>query len=153
MRTLLIGENSRAVARRVTINGMVESRVSANLTSLGAVDFGIIVDGAVIIVENCLRLLAQAQHKKGGQLTTSERLQTIVSGAREVIGPSLFGTGIIAVVYLPVLTLTGVEGKMTGAGAEGRRPLATVVIGGIISSTVLTLLVLYVLFRREARSV
>ena len=96
----------------MTITGMVESKVSANLMSLGAIDFGIIVDGAVIIVENCLRLLSQAQHKKGGLLTTPERLRTIVSGAREVIGPSLFGTLIIAVVYLPVLTLTGVEGKM-----------------------------------------
>lgn len=96
----------------MTITGMVESRVSANLMSLGAIDFGIIVDGAVIIVENCLRLLSHAQHKKGGLLSTSERLQTIVSGAREVIGPSLFGTLIIGVVYLPVLTLTGVEGKM-----------------------------------------
>ena len=96
----------------MTVTGMVESKVSANLVSLGAIDYGIIVDGAVIIVENCLRLLAQAQHRKGGLLTTAERLQTIVGGAREVIGPSLFGTLIIAVVYLPVLTLTGVEGKM-----------------------------------------
>ena len=96
----------------MTVTGMVESKVSANLMSLGAIDFGIIVDGAVIIVENCLRLLAQAQHRKGGLLTTAERLRTIVGGAREVIGPSLFGTLIIAVVYLPVLTLTGVEGKM-----------------------------------------
>ena len=96
----------------MTVTGMVESKVSANLMSLGAIDFGIIVDGAVIIVENCLRLLAQAQHRKGGLLTTAERLRTIVGGAREVIGPSLFGTLIIAVVYLPVFTLTGVEGKM-----------------------------------------
>ncbi|MDU1667435.1 MAG: CusA/CzcA family heavy metal efflux RND transporter, partial [Bradyrhizobium sp.] len=96
----------------MTVTGMVESKVSANLMSLGAIDFGIIVDGAVIIVENCLRLFAQAQHRKGGLLTTAERLRTIVGGAREVIGPSLFGTLIIAVVYLPVLTLTGVEGKM-----------------------------------------
>ena len=96
----------------MTVTGMVESKVSANLMSLGAIDFGIIVDGAVIIVENCLRLLAQAQHRKGGLLTMAERLRTIVGGAREVIGPSLFGTLIIAVVYLPVLTLTGVEGKM-----------------------------------------
>ncbi|MGC2774610.1 MAG: CusA/CzcA family heavy metal efflux RND transporter, partial [Bradyrhizobium sp.] len=117
---LLLGNVSAALvtaciiplSMAMTITGMVETRVSANLMSLGAIDFGIIVDGAVIIVENCLRLLAQAQHKKGGLLTTSERLQAIVSGAREVIGPSLFGTLIIAVVYLPVLTLTGVEGKM-----------------------------------------
>jgi cobalt-zinc-cadmium resistance protein CzcA len=96
----------------MTISGMVESKVSANLMSLGAIDFGIIVDGAVIIVENCLRLLAEEQRKKGGLLATPERLATIVHGTREVIKPSLFGTLIIAVVYLPVLTLTGVEGKM-----------------------------------------
>ncbi|WP_431203545.1 efflux RND transporter permease subunit [Bradyrhizobium betae] len=96
----------------MTITGMVETKVSANLMSLGAIDFGIIVDGAVIIVENCLRMLAVAQREKGGLLTTSERLHTILRGSSEVIKPSLFGTLIIAVVYLPVLTLTGAEGKM-----------------------------------------
>ena len=96
----------------MTVTGMVETKVSANLMSLGAIDFGIIVDGAVIIVENCLRLLAEAQHDKGRLLTLEERLETIRNGSAEVIKPSLFGTLIIAVVYLPVLTLTGVEGKM-----------------------------------------
>ena len=95
-----------------TISGMVESKVSANLMSLGAIDFGIIVDGAVIIVENCLRLLAAEQHRRGRLLSLEERMETIRAGAREVIQPSLFGTLIIAVVYLPVLTLTGTEGKM-----------------------------------------
>lgn len=95
-----------------TISGMVESKVSANLMSLGAIDFGIIVDGAVIIVENCLRLLAAEQHRRGRLLTLEERLQTIRAASSEVIKPSLFGTLIIAVVYLPVLTLTGTEGKM-----------------------------------------
>ena len=95
-----------------TISGMVESKVSANLMSLGAIDFGIIVDGAVIIVENCLRLLAAEQHRRGRLLSLEERLQTIRAGSSEVIKPSLFGTLIIAVVYLPVLTLTGPEGKM-----------------------------------------
>lgn len=96
----------------MTITGMVESEVSANLMSLGAIDFGIIIDGAVIIVENCLRLLAVEQHRKGRLLTLPERLETVAGGASEVIKPSLFGMLIIAVVYLPVLTLTGVEGKM-----------------------------------------
>ena len=96
----------------ITVTGMVEARVSANLMSLGAIDFGIIIDGAVIIVENCLRLLAVEQHRKGRVLTRDERFETILDGAGEVIQPSLFGTLIIAVVYLPVLTLTGVEGKM-----------------------------------------
>ena len=96
----------------ITITGMTEARVSANLMSLGAIDFGIIIDGAVIIVENCLRLLAVEQHKRGRILTQAERFETILAGSREVVQPSLFGTLIIAVVYLPVLTLTGVEGKM-----------------------------------------
>ncbi|MFG1371595.1 CusA/CzcA family heavy metal efflux RND transporter [Xanthobacter oligotrophicus] len=95
-----------------TITGMVENRVSANLMSLGAIDFGIIIDGAVIIVENCLRLLAEEQHRRGRLLSRAERFETILAGSKEVIRPSLFGTMIIAVVYLPVLTLTGVEGKM-----------------------------------------
>ena len=95
-----------------TITGMVENRISANLMSLGAIDFGIIVDGAVIVVENCLRLLAEEQHRRGRVLTRTERFGTILGGAQEVIRPSLFGTLIIGVVYLPILTLTGVEGKM-----------------------------------------
>jgi cobalt-zinc-cadmium resistance protein CzcA len=96
----------------IAVTGMVENRVSANLMSLGAIDFGIIIDGAVIIVENCLRLLAVEQHRRGRLLTTAERFETILGASREIIRPSLFGTLIIAVVYLPVLTLTGVEGKM-----------------------------------------
>ncbi len=96
----------------VAITGMVENRVSANLMSLGAIDFGIIIDGAVIIVENCLRLLAVEQHKRGRLLDTQERFETIFRASREIVRPSLFGMTIIAVVYLPVLTLTGVEGKM-----------------------------------------
>jgi heavy metal efflux system protein len=95
-----------------TVTGMVEQRVSANLMSLGAIDFGIIIDGAVIIVENCLRLLAEEQRRLGRLLSRAERFATIRAGASEVVRPSLFGTLIIAVVYLPFLTLTGVEGKM-----------------------------------------
>ena len=100
------------LAMLFTITGMVENRISANLMSLGAIDFGIIIDGAVIVVENCLRLLAEEQHRRGRVLSRSERFATILAGAQEVIRPSLFGTLIIGVVYLPVLTLTGVEGKM-----------------------------------------
>jgi cobalt-zinc-cadmium resistance protein CzcA len=95
-----------------TMTGMVEFKVSANLMSLGAIDFGIIIDGAVIIVENCLALLAAEQHRRGRLLTAPERFDAVVAGAREVVRPSLFGMVIIAVVYLPILTLTGVEGKM-----------------------------------------
>ena len=100
------------LAMLFTITGMVENRISANLMSLGAIDFGIIIDGAVIVVENCLRLLAEDQHRRGRVLTRSERFGAILAGAQEVIRPSLFGTLIIGVVYLPILTLTGVEGKM-----------------------------------------
>ena len=95
-----------------TITGMVENHISANLMSLGAIDFGIIVDGAVIVVENCLRLLAEEQHRRGRVLNRQERFAAILAGSSEVIKPSLFGTLIIGVVYLPVLTLTGIEGKM-----------------------------------------
>lgn len=96
----------------MTFTGMVEYKVSANLMSLGAIDFGIIIDGVVIIVENCMRLLAEEQHKRGRLLNQEERFNTILAGASEVANPSLFGMLIIAIVYLPILTLTGVEGKM-----------------------------------------
>jgi cobalt-zinc-cadmium resistance protein CzcA len=95
-----------------TMTGMVQNKVSANLMSLGAIDFGIIIDGVVIIIENCLRLLAAEQHKRGRTLSQAERFEAILAGAREVASPSLFGMMIIAIVYLPILTLTGVEGKM-----------------------------------------
>jgi cobalt-zinc-cadmium resistance protein CzcA len=100
------------VAMLLAITGMVENRISGNLLSLGAIDFGIIVDGAVIVVENCLRLLADEQQRRGRPLNRSERFAAILAGASEVIRPGLFGTLIIGVVYLPILTLTGVEGKM-----------------------------------------
>ena len=95
-----------------TITGMVTNKVSANLMSLGALDFGLIVDGAVIIVENCMRRLALAQEASGRALPQGERFGVVVSATKEVITPSIFGGLIIMVVYLPILTLTGVEGKM-----------------------------------------
>jgi heavy metal efflux system protein len=100
--------------------------------SLGAIDFGIIVDGAVIIVENCLRLLAMEQRRIGRALTREERFETILAGSREVIRPSLFGTFIIAVVYLPILTLTGVEGKMF-------TPMALTVLMALAGASILSL--------------
>jgi cobalt-zinc-cadmium resistance protein CzcA len=95
-----------------TFTGMVETKVSANLMSLGAIDFGIIIDGVIIIIENCLRLLAAEQHRRRRALSRAERFEAILAGAKEVASPSLFGMMIIAIVYLPILTLTGVEGKM-----------------------------------------
>ncbi|MBR0965628.1 CusA/CzcA family heavy metal efflux RND transporter [Bradyrhizobium diazoefficiens] len=114
------------------ITGMVENKVSANLMSLGAIDFGIIIDGAVIIVENCLRLLAVEQRRLGRVLTREERFETILAGSREVIRPSLFGTFIIAVVYLPILTLTGVEGKMF-------TPMALTVLMALTGASILSM--------------
>lgn len=95
-----------------TITGMVASKISGNLMSLGAIDFGIIVDGSVIIVENCLRRLAEEQVKLKRLPTKNERFSIVTDATREVIRPSIFGVIIIMVVYLPILTLTGVEGKM-----------------------------------------
>jgi cobalt-zinc-cadmium resistance protein CzcA len=94
-----------------TITGMVENRITGNLMSLGALDFGLIVDGAVIIVENCLRRLGLAQ-RAGGVLPLRERLDVVRDATTEVIRPSLFGMFIILVVYLPIFALSGVEGKM-----------------------------------------
>lgn len=95
-----------------TITGMVNTKISGNLMSLGALDFGIIVDGSVIIVENCIRRLAEAQHRLGRVLTLDERMKTTFSATKEVRKATMFGELIIMVVYLPILTLTGVEGKM-----------------------------------------
>jgi len=99
------------LAMLFTITGMVETKVSGNLMSLGALDFGLIVDGAVIIVENCLRRLGAAQ-TQGNALGLSERLEVVRAATTEVIRPSLFGMLIILVVYLPIFALSGVEGKM-----------------------------------------
>lgn len=96
----------------LTITGMVQNRISANLMSLGALDFGLIVDGAVIIVENCLRRFGERQHALGRLLSRDERFELAASASAEVIKPSLFGLFIIAAVYLPIFALSGVEGKM-----------------------------------------
>ena len=96
----------------LTVTGMLQGKISANLMSLGAIDFGLIVDGAVIITENCLRHLADRQHQLGRQLDLTERLETVRLAAKEMIAPSVYGQAIIILVYMPLLTFTGVEGKM-----------------------------------------
>jgi len=116
-----------------TISGMVEAGVSANLMSLGALDFGLIVDGAVIIVENTIRRLAQAQRDTGRRLTRRERTSVVFGATNEVIRPSLFGVGIITLVYLPIFTLTGVEGKMF-------HPMAITVVMALAIAMVLSVL-------------
>lgn len=104
-------------AMLLTITGMVHAKVSGNL-SLGALDLGLIVDGAVIIVENCLRRFGEAQHRLGRLLTTDERFKLAETATSEVIRPSLFGVVIIIIVYLPIFALTGVEGKMCPSGGD-----------------------------------
>jgi len=96
----------------MTAVGMWQGRISANLMSLGALDFGLIVDGAVIITENCLRHLAEKQRELGRLLTHKERLATVRASTVEMVRPSLYGQAIILLVYVPLLTFTGVEGKM-----------------------------------------
>ncbi|MES2255495.1 MAG: CusA/CzcA family heavy metal efflux RND transporter [Pseudomonadota bacterium] len=100
------------VSLLMTAIGMNELGVSGNLMSLGALDFGLIVDGAVIIVENSLRRLAERQHRQGGTLSRADRLQEVAAASHEMIRPSLYGQGIILLVYVPLLTFQGVEGKM-----------------------------------------
>ncbi len=112
--------------------GMVESGVSANLMSLGALDFGLIVDGAVIIVENCLLRLGQQQHHHGRLLTLEERLDTVYTATREVFTPSLISVLVVILVNLPILALSGVEGKMF-------RPMALAVIIALLAALVLSL--------------
>ena len=120
------------VAMLMTATGMVQGRISANLMSLGALDFGLIVDGAIIISENALRHLAERQAASGRSLSISERLQTVRAAAEEMIGPSVYGQAIIIIVYVPLLTFGGVEGKMF-------EPMALTVILALGAAFVLSL--------------
>jgi cobalt-zinc-cadmium resistance protein CzcA len=113
------------------ITGMVEKKVSANLMSLGALDFGLIVDGAVIIVENCLRRMAIEQHRLGRLLEKSERFQTVFEATREVFKPSLVSVIVVALVNIPIFTLTGVEGKMF-------HPMAFTVVVALLGALILS---------------
>lgn len=131
IRAALITAAVIPLAMLMTITGMVKTGVSANLMSLGALDFGLIVDGAVIIVENCIRRLAEAQHQSGRQ-DLRERLNTVFEATSEVIRPSLFGVAIITIVYIPIFSLTGVEGKMF-------HPMAATVVMALISAMILSL--------------
>lgn len=112
IRAALITAAVIPLAMLATMTGMVRAGVSGNLMSLGALDFGLIVDGAVIIIENCLRRFGEAQARLSRVLTPAERNDVAASATVEVIRPSLYGVGIIAAVYIPIFALTGVEGKM-----------------------------------------
>ena len=131
LRAALITAAVIPLSMLMTITGMVRTGVSANLMSLGALDFGLIVDGAVIIVENAVRRLAEAQHN-GATQALKERLHTVYQATAEVIRPSLFGVAIITVVYIPIFSLTGVEGKMF-------HPMAATVVMALLSAMLLSL--------------
>ncbi|HBN9180232.1 TPA: CusA/CzcA family heavy metal efflux RND transporter [Pseudomonas aeruginosa] len=120
------------LAMLFTIIGMVRGGVSGNLMSLGALDFGLIVDGAVIIIENCLRRFGETQHRLGRVLDQEERFDVTASATAEVIRPSLFGLGIITAVYLPIFALSGVEGKMF-------HPMAITVVLALTGAMLLSL--------------
>ncbi len=114
------------------ITGMVQARVSGNLMSLGAIDFGLIVDGAVVMVENIIRHLAEKQHHLKRRLTDTERSHEVFLATKEVASPMFFGVLIITMVYFPILALTGIEGKMF-------RPMAITVIFALMGSLILAL--------------
>ncbi len=131
VRAALIVAMTIPLSMLFAITGMVERGISGNLMSLGAIDFGIVVDGAVVMVENIIRRFGERQHALGRVLTLKERLDESFSSAREVSRPTLFGMGIIMIVYLPVLTLTGIEGKMF-------TPMASVVLLALAGALILT---------------
>lgn len=116
----------------MTSIGMVQAKISGNLMSLGALDFGLIVDGAVIITENCLRRLSERQKHEKHQLSLDERLEEVAIAAREMIQPTVYGQAIILTVYIPLLTFSGVEGKMF-------EPMALTVIFALIAAFILSL--------------
>ncbi|SDJ49580.1 CusA/CzcA family heavy metal efflux RND transporter [Pseudomonas abietaniphila] len=131
IRAALITAMVIPLAMLFTFTGMFTNKVSANLMSLGALDFGIIVDGAVVIVENSIRRLAHAQHKHGRMLTRTERFHEVFAAAKEARRPLIFGQLIIMVVYLPIFALTGVEGKMF-------HPMAFTVVIALLGAMILS---------------
>jgi cobalt-zinc-cadmium resistance protein CzcA len=132
IRAALIAAAVIPVTMLLTSLGMLRAGVTANLMSLGALDFGLIVDGAVIIVENSLRRIAERQHAAGRTLVKGERLETVAQAAREMIRPSVYGQGIVMLVYVPLLTFQGVEGRMFN-------PMAVTVLLALAFAFVLSL--------------
>ena len=132
IRAALITAAVIPISMLMTLTGMVQGGVSGNLMSLGALDFGLIVDGAVIIVENCLRRLGEAQHRLGRLLDKKERFGMVASASAEVIRPSIFGIVIITVVYLPIFALQGIEGKTF-------HPMAITVVLALTAALILSL--------------
>lgn len=132
IRAALITAMAIPISMLFTAFGMVQWHISGNLMSLGAIDFGLIVDGAVIIVENCLRRLADKQHELHRNLTLPERLTEVTEATKEMIQPSIYGQAIIITVYLPILALTGIEGKTF-------HPMAYTVIFALVAAFILSL--------------
>jgi cobalt-zinc-cadmium resistance protein CzcA len=132
LRAALIAALVIPITMLMTSFGMLRVGVSANLMSLGALDFGLIVDGAVIIVENALRRIAERQHEEGRPLALPERLEVVAAAAREMIRPSVYGQAIVILVYVPLLTLTGVEGRTF-------EPMALTVIIALLCAFILSL--------------
>ena len=122
----------------MAMTGMVRWKLSGNLMSLGAIDFGLIIDGAVVMVENIVRHLGERQHALGRRLNAEERIREVLRSAKEVANPMFFGVLIITVVYVPILALQGIEGKMF-------KPMALVVMLALGSSLVLALTLMPVL--------
>ena len=137
-RAALIVASAIPLSLLFAMTGLVEGRISGNLMSLGAIDFGLIIDGAVVMVENVVRQLAAKQHSLRRTLTVEERLHTILLASKEVGSPMFFGVLIITVVYVPILTLTGIEGKMF-------HPMAIAVMLCLGSALVLALTLMPVL--------
>ena len=131
IRAALITAMVIPLAMLFTFTGMFTNKVSANLMSLGALDFGIIVDGAVVIVENAIRRLAHAQQRHGRLLTRSERLHEVFAAAKEARRALIYGQLIIMVVYLPIFALTGVAGKMF-------HPMAFTVVIALLGAMILS---------------
>lgn len=132
MRAALITALVIPLSMLFTFTGMVNQKVSANLMSLGALDFGIIIDGAVVIVENCVRRLAHAQARHGRALTRSERFHEVFAASQEARRPLLFGQLIIMIVYLPIFALAGVEGKLF-------HPMAFTVVLALLGAMILSI--------------
>jgi cobalt-zinc-cadmium resistance protein CzcA len=132
IRAALITAAVIPVSMLMTLSGMLQTRTSANLMSLGALDFGLIVDGAVIIVENCLRRLGEAQHRLGRLLDREERFALVSEASAEVVKPSIFGIVIITAVYLPIFALDGIEGKTF-------HPMAITVVLALTAALILSL--------------
>jgi cobalt-zinc-cadmium resistance protein CzcA len=131
LRAAIITDAVIPLSMLFTFTGMVHYQVSANLMSLGALDFGIIIDGAVVIVENCIRRLAHSQQRLGRPLTQEERFTEVFEASKESRRPLLFGQLIIMVVYLPIFALSGVEGKMF-------HPMAFTVVAALVGAIVLS---------------